>query len=190
VSVSWDGTGLVWDVGPPKPAAAPALTDADRRQRWGRLASGDAADAHRAMGELAADQAGSVALLKEVLAPAAAASDADVDRAIAGLDAAAFADREAAAKALEGYGGAAVDRVKDRLPAVASADVRQRLTEFLARHDRRDRLTGARLRERRAVELLEAIGTPEAGAVLRALGHGSGPLAREAAAAEKRLAGR
>jgi hypothetical protein len=190
VSVSWDGTGLVWDVGPPKPSAAPPLTDADRRKRWDRLASGAAADAHRAMGELAADPTGTAALLTEVLKPAPPPADADLDRAVTGLGAPAFAERDAAAKALEGYGGAAVARVKARLPGVGSADVRQRLTEFLARHDRRDRLTGVRLRERRAVELLEAVGTPEAAAVLRELAGGDGPLARDAAAAVKRLARR
>jgi hypothetical protein len=66
--------------------------------------------------------------------------------------------------------------------------VRQRLDEFLKRHDRPGRTTGARLREIRAVELLEGIDTPEARAVLADLVRGDTPLAKDAGAAAKRLA--
>lgn len=125
-SVSWDGTGLVWDVGPPRPTAPPAATDADRLKRWEALLSADAAAAHLAMGELAADPAGTVVLVKANLKPAPAATE-------------------------------------------------------------RDRLTGPRLRERRAVEVLESLATADARAVLDEFARGDTALARDAAAAAARL---
>jgi hypothetical protein len=191
VSVSQDGTGLVWDVGLPKPAAPVAPTDADRRARWAALGSDDGAAAHRAMGELAADPAAAVAVVRANLKPTPAPADAEIDKLIAGLDAEAFADREAAARDLDRLGRLAAPRVKDRLPRVESAEARKRLGEFLARHDRRDRLSGSRLQERRAVELLEALATPGASAALRSLADGGdAPLARDAAAALTRLGAR
>src|SRR5204863_5324677 len=60
VSVSFDGTGLVWEMSPPRPADAVAQSDADRLKRWPTLLGADAEAAHRAMGELAADPAGTV----------------------------------------------------------------------------------------------------------------------------------
>jgi len=111
-----------------------------------------------------------------------------VDALVAGLDAAGFAEREAAVRSLDDLGELAVPRVKARLPGVSSPEARQRLEGFLKRHDRRDRLTGYRLRERRAVELLEVVGTPSARAALADLaGGGATPLARDAAAAVSRL---
>src|SRR5205823_8866194 len=95
VSVSWDGTGLVWDVAPPRPAGPAALSDAERLKRWATLLTADAEAAHRAMGELAADPTGTVACLKAHLKPTAAPTEADLERLAAGLGADAFADREA-----------------------------------------------------------------------------------------------
>jgi hypothetical protein len=69
--------------------------------------------------------------------------------------------------------------------------VRRRLEGFLGQNDRRGRMTGCRLQERRALELLEAVRTPDARGVLEALAGGEDtPLARDAAAAVKRLAGK
>jgi hypothetical protein len=140
------------------------------------------------MGELAADPAGTVALLKAHLKPTPAPTDADLDRLLTRLAASAFADREAAARDLDALGGLAVAKVRAKLPSVTSAEVRQRLDEFLKRHDRPGRTTGARLREIRAVELLEVIGTPEARAVLTEQARGDTPLAKDASAAGRRFA--
>jgi hypothetical protein len=189
ISVSDDGTGLVWDVSPPRPATALALSDADRLKRWTALLALDAEAAHRAMGELTADPAG-VAFLKAHLKHTPAPTDADLDRLVAKLGATAFADREAAARDLDALGGLAVGPVRARLAAVTSAEARQRLDDFLKRHNRPGRLTGPRLRELRAVELLETIGTPEARAVLAEVSARDTPLAKAAAAAATRLAGR
>jgi WD40 repeat protein len=190
VSVSDDGTGLVWDVGPPRPAAAITVVEADRTKRWAALLAPDTDAAWRATGELAADPAGTVAFLKTHLKPTPAPTDADIDRLLAGLAAPAFAAREAAARDLDALGGLAVGKVRDRLPGVTSAEVRQRLDEFLKRHDRPGRTTGYRLREVRSVELLEAIGMADARALLTELGRGDGPLAVAATAAGRRFRSR
>jgi hypothetical protein len=128
-----------------------------------------------------------VAFVREKLRQPAP-SDAEVDRLIARLDAAAPDDRDAAAREIDRLGRLAVPRLRAALPQAKSAEARRRLEQLLRQHDRPDRLTGVRLRERRAVELLESIGTAEARAVLKILAAGGiGPLARDAAAAGKRL---
>jgi RNA polymerase sigma factor (sigma-70 family) len=187
VSVSSDGTGLVWDVAPPRPAAPTPLTEADRERRWAALLATDGQSAHRAMGELAADPAGTAAFLKANLKPTPVPTAANLDQVLAKLGTAGFADREAAARELNLWGSLATAGVRAKLPAVTSAEVRQRLDEFLKQHDVPGRTTGGRLREIRAVELLEVVGTPEARAVLVNLAAGDTPLARAAAAAVRRL---
>ena len=186
-----DLSGLVWDVTPPRPDHPVVLSPVELDRAWADLTSADAPAAHRAMGALVADPAG-VPAVGDRLRPPAAPTDAEVDALIAGLDAAGFADRQAAGAKLDALGERAARRVREKLSAAGSAEVRQRLEEFLERHARADRLTGPRLRERRSVELLEAAGTPAARAVLAKLAAGPAgdPLARDAAAAVARLGGR
>lgn len=191
VSVSTDMSGLVWDVAPPSPATPATLSEADRRTRWDTLGSSDGQAAYRAMGELIAGPAGTVAFLRANLKPTLAPTDAAVDRLVERLDAPAFPDRETASRELDNLGRLAMPRVRDRLPLVSAPEVRRRLETFLQEHDRPGRLTGARLRERRAVELLEAIGTSDAVEVLNTTAESANtPLARDAAAAAKRLRAR
>jgi hypothetical protein len=190
VSVSEDGTGLVWDTSPTRPAGKFTTSAVERAKSWAVLLSTDDTAAYRAMGELAADPAGTVAFLKAHLKSTPTPTDADMDRLLAGLAASKFADREAAARNLDALGVLAVPKVRDRLPKVNSAEVRERLDKFLKQHDRPGRTSGYRLREDRTVELLEAIGTPEARQVLDGLAHGEEPLAQAAAAAARRLGSR
>jgi RNA polymerase sigma factor (sigma-70 family) len=188
ISASRDGTGLVWDVAPPRPEATVALSEVDRRRCWNALAAADDAAAYRALGELAADSVGTVAFLKANLKPKPAPSDAEIDRLIERLDAADFAERDAASKELHRFGTLAIARVRDRLRQITTLEVRRRLQTFLQEHEWRGCLTGSALRERRAIELLETIGTPPALAVLKTLAEsGNTPVARDAAAAATRL---
>jgi RNA polymerase sigma factor (sigma-70 family) len=190
VSASRDGTGLVWDVAPPRPEAT-ALSEADRRRCWDALAAADDTAAYRALGKLASDPVGTVGYIKANLKPPRAPSDAEIDRLIERLDAPDFAERDAASKELHRFGTLAIARVHDRLRQIASLEVRRRLEALLQEHEWRGRLTGSRLRERRAIELLETIGTPSALAVLNAVAESCNtPLARDAAWAVKRLRAR
>src|SRR5262249_40887790 len=143
------------------------------------------------MGELAADPVEAVATVKAHLKWTPPPSNDDVDRLVAQLDAEAFAARKAAAHELDRLGGLAVPRGRETPPRVQSAEVRRRLEGFLGENDRPGRLTGCRLQERRALELLEAVRTADArGALEQMAGGGDNSLARDAAAALKRLDGK
>ena len=82
----------------------------------------------------------------------------------------------------------AVSGVRKRLAKAESVEVRQRAQNFLDRFDSAT-LKPDRLRQMRAVELLEGIATPAARDVLSELAKGAAeaPLSREAAAALERL---
>ncbi|MBX9624703.1 MAG: PQQ-binding-like beta-propeller repeat protein, partial [Gemmataceae bacterium] len=190
VSVGRDGTGLVWDVGPPAPAGPVGLAEADRQNRWDALGSANPATADRARGEWAADPDGLAAVAAARLKPVPPPTDAEVDTLIGRLGSDDPAEREAAGQALDRLGAAAVPRAKAILPKVRSAADRRTLTDFVTRAERPpDRLTGVRLHERRAVEVLEAAGSAEAKAVLKGLAGGAAGAAvtREAKSALARL---
>jgi hypothetical protein len=121
------------------------------------------------------------------LKPTPAPTDAQIDKLLTGLAAELFADRRAAAADLEGFGSLAVPKIRDRLEKVTSAEVRERLAAFLKVHDRPGRISGCRLREMRAVELLEVMATRDARAALADLSTGDTPLSIRAAAAVRRL---
>jgi WD40 repeat protein len=186
LSTSTDRTGLVWDVrlaAAAKPAAAPD-------QLWEDLADPKAAPAYQAMARLAADPDRAVALVRARLKPARAPGDAELDRIVAGLDSARFAVRQKAAAELDRLGDTAVPGVAARLGKAESLELRRRLEQFLAKHDR-DVPPPDRLREGRALELLEQIDTAEARAVLWELAGGAPAvrLTQEARRALERLRG-
>ena len=85
----------------------------------------------------------------------------------------------------------AVPGVRKRLAKAESPEVRKRALEFLDRFDPAT-LSPGRLRQLRAVELLEGIATPAAKDLLSDLAKGAAgaPLTLEAAGALERLRGR
>jgi WD40 repeat protein len=189
VTVSGDHTGLVWDVSLTAGAAKGGpLSPEEWAKAWDALAADQAAPAYEALGRLAADPGAAVPLLRKHLRPTAPLDDAVVDKIIAGLDSATFAARERAGAELDKLGKPVVDAVRARLAKGTSAEVRERLTKFLAKYDR-DEFTSEELRQERALELLEQIGSTEARDVLRDLAKGepSARLTRQAASALKRL---
>jgi hypothetical protein len=109
-------------------------------------------------------------------------------RTFADLDSKAFATREKASRQLAEFGELAVPGVRKRLARTESAEVRRRAQEFLDRFDA-PKPSPDRLRQLRAVELLEGIATPAARDGLSELAKGAAeaPLSREAAAALERL---
>jgi hypothetical protein len=110
-----------------------------------------------------------------------------MDRIFRKLDAEDFTEREGASKELDRLGALAVPRVKARLAEGAPAEMKRRLEAFLAEHGREE-LAADVLRSLRAVEVLEAVGTPAARKVLGELAGGepTAALTREAAAALQR----
>jgi RNA polymerase sigma factor (sigma-70 family) len=182
ISAHNDGTALVWDV-----TVRPAI-GADPGKLWEELASDDAAAARRAAVTLAADPAAAMAMLsdrlKPVPKPAATRTTAVL---IADLDASAFGVREAASRELLGRVAMDFAELSDTLASSPSAEVRQRLSEILRSAPLPlPRLDAEDLRRVRAVGVLEAIGTPEARRLLKALAEGD-PAARLTAEARAAL---
>jgi RNA polymerase sigma factor (sigma-70 family) len=188
---SYDASAWLWDVtlaGAAKPRKEP-LTVAAADGLWLALGDDNARDAFAAMADLAAAPDRAVALVRRELKPIPAApTDAELDRAFADLDSESFATREKASRRLAEWGEFAVPGVRKRVARTESAEVRRRALGFLDRFDPAT-LKPDRLRQLRAVELLEGMATPVARDVLSELAKGAAeaPLSREAAAALERL---
>jgi hypothetical protein len=163
--------------------------DAEAREKWWRdLAAAKAATAYLALARLAAEPATAVALIRERLKPATRPDDAALDHLVADLDSKTFGVRQKATAELDRLGDAVVPGVLARLEKTRSLEPRRRLEQFLDKHDR-GIPSAERLREVRALELLEQIGSAEARAVLRELAGGASTvrLTRDAAASLSRL---
>lgn len=188
---SLDATALVWDASLSAATVRPATPpDGPRRtELWGELSSAEAGLAYRAMAALATTSAEAVALVREKLPPVKdGPDDATIDRLVADLDSPTFATREKAMAALDRFGDVIVPGLRARLADAKSQEVRQRLVRLLGKLDPATP-TGDRLRELRALELLERLGTPDAQKVLQEWASGT-PQARrtrEAAEALKRM---
>jgi RNA polymerase sigma factor (sigma-70 family) len=185
-----DSTVLIWDLDAlpaPKPASA-ALPAGELPRLWDSLTAGDAVLAHRSLRTLQGDRARAVALCKERLTPAPRVDGQRVARLIADLGSDRFAVREKAVKALDSLGAQAAPALLEARKGQLSLEASRRIDRLLAPLTQ-GLLSGQRLREVRAVELLERIGTPEAHALLEALARGApeARLTREARAALKRV---
>jgi WD40 repeat protein len=191
LSGSDDAFALLWETtlaGAAKPRKEP-LTAAGADELWAVLASPEAQPAYAAMADLAAAPDRAVALLRRELKPLPAAPTNDqLGRLFADLDSEDFATREKASHRLVEWGELAVPGVQKRLAKTESAEVRRRALAFLDQFDSPTPTPG-RLRQLRAVELLEGIATPAARDVLAELAKGAAeaPLTLEAAAALERL---
>jgi WD40 repeat protein len=191
ITTSHDQTALVWDMTFGANGSKPVrLSPTDRDKAWKALAATAAAPAYEVVVRLAADPDGSVLLVKKHIQPAPAIDGAVLDKLIDGLNNDRFAVRERAAAELDRLGKTVVGAVRARFDADSSPEVRERLAKFLEQHDR-DEFTAEELRQERALELLEQIGTAEAREVLRELSKGekTARLTRQADAALKRLEG-
>jgi hypothetical protein len=157
---------------------------------WDNLADEDDARALRAQRALFAAAKQGVPLLKERLKPVDY-GDAEkrILRLIADLDDDDFDVRETASAELAKAGHAAGRALRKARENPASAEAKRRLDELL-KNAADDALPPEQLRLLRAVEVLERVGTPEAGEVLQALAKGTaGAEPTEAAkAAVERLA--
>jgi RNA polymerase sigma factor (sigma-70 family) len=191
ISGGKDGSALVWDItlaGAARPRKDP-LTAADARTLWTTATGADAQAAFAALADLATAPELAVDLLRQQVKPVAKGpTDADLDRVVADLDSPDFATREKAACTLAAFGEAAVPGVRKRLGQALSPEVRRRARAFLDQFDVGE-LSPRRLRQLRAVELLEGIGTPAARGLLSELAAGApgAPLTLDAAAALQRL---
>jgi hypothetical protein len=166
------GQVVLWDVPDPPAAESVPWDDQEAEAAWDDLGS-DAARAYKAMGKLAASGR-AAALLRPRLKPIAAADPAKVAALVKGLDAEGFATRQKAGEELERMGEAAAAALRRALDQEVSAEAEARVKVLLGR------LESTKLRDLRALEVLERDGGREAREVLRALAGG---------AAEARLTG-
>jgi hypothetical protein len=191
-TASDDSTVLLWDVLALRGAAArPApLSAADLEATWGDLLGNDAVRAYTARGALTGVPEQALPLLKEVLKPVPPADADKVRRLVKELDDDDFATRERATAELHDLAEAAEADLRKALEGATAAEVRERLKRVLDADGRA--ASPERLRQERALEVLEAAGTSAAEKLLRELAKGAPPawLTREAQAALDRAAKR
>jgi hypothetical protein len=188
VTGNQDTSCLIWDM--TAPARRPPLPQTRRpaselARLWDELRDPDAARAYRALWSLA----GSGELAAERLYPATAADRSRINRWIAELDHPQYVVRERATAALARVADQAEEELRAALTRTRSAEARQRLRRLLdAAYEAEP--APERLREQRALELLEVLATPEARRLLDDLGHGApgALLTRDAQAACRRIA--
>ena len=184
-----DKTVLVWDVskitGRRRESAerSPAELEAD----WKDL-SGDAAKGYAAVGRLVSSGKQAVPFLGKQLQSAKPPDTKRIERLIGDLDGASFQVREQAARELTALGELAVPFVQQALAGNASLEARRRLEALLDHLEKAD-LSAETVRQIRAVEVLEFIGTSAARRLLEKLAAGPAEmrLTLEARAAAARL---
>jgi RNA polymerase sigma factor (sigma-70 family) len=183
-----DTTILFWDVAriTQRERAEVRLAPQEWEKLWADLAGTDAAVAHQAMARLTASP-GTAAALKERLHPAPKLDANRLDQLLRDLDSEQFAVREKATRELEKLGDVARSEIEG---ALARADASPELRRRLERLQKQLAVpTGDRLRELRALEVLERMGMPESGQILKRLSNGAADaqLTQQARAAMERL---
>jgi WD40 repeat protein len=187
---SADTTVLLWDVGEvakrqprarnPKPEELNNL--------WADLAKKDAVVAYQALAVLIAARERTPAFLKERLDLVPLPDRARVESLLVELDSKQFAVRDAAANELAKLGEVVEPHLRQALAGKPSPELRRRLQSLLEKLNH-DEPEGDALRNLRAVQVLERIGSPPAREILASLADGApgANLTRDAKAALERL---
>jgi WD40 repeat protein len=184
VSGGDDTTALVWDVF----GAGPEIDIKDLEKLWANLAHGDAAPSYEAVARLVAAPELTVAFLRERLKPVAEVKAERLAQLIGDLDSESFAVRQQAKQKLEELVEVAEPALRQAHKTAGSAEVRRRAQQILEKLSLGH--TPERLREFRAIEVLEVIATPEARQLLDHLAKGASRArqTQEARASLARLA--
>jgi RNA polymerase sigma factor (sigma-70 family) len=194
ISASMDTTALVWDlgkVGRVAVAVGPEGAECEAHQLWQVLASEDGARAYGAMRFLAADSVRAYTLLAGRLHPVralAAGTQEEVARLIRELDDDRFEVRERASRQRAKMDESVEPALRRALARGPSPEVSRRLKQLLTALALAQQDPEA-LRNLRALEVLEHLGTPQARRLLEQLAGGSptARLTREAKASLARL---
>jgi WD40 repeat protein len=187
-SGSHDTTVLVWDVARRHEQYPARLSEAQLQGFWRDLAGEDGERVDRAICTLVVRPEQSVPFLAQRLKPARPPDGKLLARLIADLDSDDFAVRQKANEDLEQLRELAKPALRQALKQSPSLEVRRRIQRLLPRPPG-PLPAGDRLRELRAVEVLERVGTPEARRLLQRLTEGAPEswLTQEAKAALERL---
>jgi hypothetical protein len=189
-SAGVDTTTLIWDVARIREERREGRPP-ELRALWQDLAAEDAGKAFEAAVGLSATPAETVALLKDKLRPAAPADAQQIARLIGDLEGKQFGARQKAMQELEKLGHAAEPALRKALADGPMLELRQRIEQLLQKLE--GPITSPELlRNLRALEVLEQLGTAEARGLLEALAKGAPGhrMTEEARAALRRLAGR
>jgi hypothetical protein len=175
-----DSTILLWDLtgwtGDGKLEPAP-LTAGELEKLWSDL-GGEAPQADRALWALVRAARQSLPFLKDHMGPVPPALPELVAGLLADLDNKAFGVRQKASRALEKLGEAAEPALRKALQSNPTLEVRQQLEQILKKRDKEV------IRQLRAIEAVEQIGSVEARQLLQATAKGAvNPRVAQAAAA-------
>jgi hypothetical protein len=186
-----DCTMLLWDAtGLKKNGRLPSLrlSGEELTSRWRELGETDAGRAQRVIWELTASPREAVPFLGERLQPVAVPDPARIARLVANLDSEAFALRTAAAQELEQLAELAGPALRKLLTEQPSPEARRHAEQLLDKLDS-PLLAGERLRQRRALAVLEQVANTEARQLLDQLARGAADawLTKQARAALRRL---
>jgi WD40 repeat protein len=190
-SGSWDTTALVWDVSGllEREGKQPRELEAGQLETlWTDLAGDDAAEAYQAIQKLAAAPRQSVPFLKAHLRPVPVVGPKQIAALLADLDNDDFTVREQASAELGKLGEVVGPALRKALEGKPSPEARRRM-EALLHKLRKVSPTPERLRELRALEVLEQVGGAEVVQTLEALARGmpEARLTQEAKASLRRL---
>src|SRR5206468_2023331 len=144
-----------------RPRPAGGLAPEVLKSLWGDLAGGGAAAAYRAVWKLASAPGQALPFLRERLRPAVAADEQRLARLVQQLDSSAFEERQQAMRQLEQLAELAEPALRRALAGQPSLEYRRRVEKLLQRLEW-PLPSGEALRARRAVEVLEQIGSAEA----------------------------
>jgi len=171
-SASADAPVFIWDVSGSynRPIAAIGLTQEEKNRIWESLADADAALAFKAMRQLLARPGPAAAFLVGRLKPIAPADRTVVEQRISDLDAADFAVREKANAELAKVVDQAEPLLRKALKTAPSAEAKRQIEGLL---DGIETLSAERLRELRALEVLERLDTAEARKLLGEIAGGA-----------------
>jgi len=189
ISAAWDTTLLFWDLSGARQALRlhpRPRSSQEPEALWSSLADSDASRAYQAITALRETPAQTVPFLQRHLQPARTPDSLRIARLMDDLDSPHFEVRQQATAELKRLGDLAEPALREKLAHPPSLEARQRIEQLL------EQVTVAGpegLRVLRAIEVLEQIGTPEAGQLLKTLAEGAPEslLTREAAASWRRL---
>jgi hypothetical protein len=198
ISAGTDTTALTWDLTrrtglkpvlqEPAPAARLDLQTLDAL--WTDLAGKDPAKAFDAIRKLSASGHQAVTLIKERVRPASPPDPKRLAQLLADMESDRFRVRQPAEAELERLGDLAESALRQALEKDPPLDLQTRVQRLLDKLARQAHTPGL-LRDLRAVEILELVGSSEARRVLQSLAGGvaGACLTREAERAMRRLAG-
>jgi hypothetical protein len=188
-SAAGDSTILLWDITGLRPDGRWHVNPLTLRQLdacWTALANEDTARAYDAVWALIAAPEQAAPFLQKRLPPVPRPDAKAVARWIADLDSEDFMVRQKAVEELRKFSDAIIPALQQALEDKPALEIRRRVQQLL---DQARDWTAERLRDHRAIQALEHIGSPPAREVLQRLAAGAPDTLRtdEAKAALRRL---